>query len=237
MEKLLNKELVIESVSRECENILEKLGNNPLSSYSYCIQYKKFLERFLAEIKKLTLLELCDNWYYTWSVTYKGADLKLVYEENESVQELIIYSMPVRFLGVDEFAELNNLELGTVRQWIRRGKLRTAEKFGNEWRISELTDLLKVTTSRGYEEVFYFWSKELLGLIKIYDWLNDYRAIRISQDNSDKQFYIISLYKKMPKSLDFSDLQPDNSIRLYQSDKEKLEIILISRHDVYYMEK
>ena len=54
--------------------------------------------------------------------------------------------------GVEEYAAATNTEAVTVRQWIRRGKLRNALKIGSEWRIPEITD----PPRRGYTPVSYY---------------------------------------------------------------------------------
>lgn len=47
-------------------------------------------------------------------------------------KELTLLQIPVKMLTTGEFAQLRGVEDVTVRQWIRRGKIRTAVKYGNE---------------------------------------------------------------------------------------------------------
>ena len=47
----------------------------------------------------------------------------------------VMYSSPFPLLSCAEFAKRCGVEQVTVRQWIRRGKLRTAVRAGRDWRI------------------------------------------------------------------------------------------------------
>ena len=45
-------------------------------------------------------------------------------------------------ITVSEFAELHGVQSVTVRQWIRRGKLRAIKKQGRDWLIADLPTYL-----------------------------------------------------------------------------------------------
>lgn len=51
----------------------------------------------------------------------------------------ILYSVPFPILSCSAFAERCGVNQGTVRQWIRRGKLRSAFKSGRDWMIPATT--------------------------------------------------------------------------------------------------
>jgi len=89
------------------------------------------------------------------------------------------------YLTVEQFSEQCNVKTTTVRQWIRRGKIRNAIKTGRDWLISELTRI----PSRGYEDVTYFWDFPLFELEKEYPFLNGYKCIYFFQDDKNKTMY------------------------------------------------
>lgn len=51
----------------------------------------------------------------------------------------VLYAEPLPILTCADFAECCGVDQGTVRQWIRRGKLRTAFKSGRDWMIPSAT--------------------------------------------------------------------------------------------------
>ena len=51
----------------------------------------------------------------------------------------VLYSVPFPILSCTEFAKRCGVNQGTVRQWIRRGKLRSAFKSGRDWMIPATT--------------------------------------------------------------------------------------------------
>jgi len=55
------------------------------------------------------------------------------------------------WITTKEAAELRHVELITIQQWIRRGKLKNLQKFGRDWMIDkdELMQVEPISTSRG----------------------------------------------------------------------------------------
>ena len=145
---------------------------------------KKLLDLFYARVEKTILpKQLEDWWFYSYDVSYRGIHLylnhyKAVYlneEKTESGFEELdqvfkLLEIPAIMLTVDEYAKLYQVEQVTVRQWIRRCKLRTVLKEGKEWRISVLTDV----PGRGFEPARYRWFKELSDLPPEFEYLNLY---------------------------------------------------------------
>ena len=133
-----------------------------------------------------------------------------------------------KLLSVDEYAKIYDVGVGTVRQWIRRGKIRTAIKEGNEWRIPELTE----KPTRGFDCGMYGWKDEIHGLPKKYEFINDYDSVTIDRDMDDNKLYHAYFHGEFDKEQGFSKKNYD-----YQMDRnevEKLELVLISNKDIEY---
>ena len=62
-------------------------------------------------------------------------------------QTFELVTVPSALLSVEEYAAVYNVSVTTVRQWIRRGKIRSAIKNGCEWSIPELA----AVSGRGYQ--------------------------------------------------------------------------------------
>ena len=123
-----------------------------------------------------------------------------------------------QLLNVEQYANLYGVAQSTVRQWIRRGKIRSAIKAGNEWRIPELAEV----NGRGYSHGFYSWDDNLSGLAEEYKFINDYSSARITQDEENKDLFHIELSSKNLEKM------PDMDIDMTTKEKEKFELVLIS---------
>jgi len=62
-----------------------------------------------------------------------------------------LYSVSFPILTCAEFAERSGVDQVTVRQWIRRGKLRSAFKVGRDWMIPSTTE----PPGRGFTPGYY----------------------------------------------------------------------------------
>lgn len=197
----------------------------------------ELLKRFYSELDNLVLMETLEEfWGYDCDVTYLGVQLNLVhYYCSEEVDELnessihcdevyTLFRVDSKLLTVEEYANRYGVEEVTVRQWIRRGKIRTAIKCGNEWRIPELTDI----PPRGWRNATYYWDKELV-LDCEYAYLNDYNALTIIQDEHDKSKYELTIFKR-------NTSLPPKRLVLDVKEKEKFELFCISNPDIHYLE-
>ena len=86
--------------------------------------------------------ELEDWWAYELTLSYDGIYLFCNHYNFRGLapdnkldmvcdQEFILLSVKSELLTVEQYAEQYGVESVTVRQWIRRGKIRTATKYGN----------------------------------------------------------------------------------------------------------
>lgn len=211
-------------------------------------KYYAILEEMIkAFMRKVYLTVLPKNlepwWRYSYEVSHKGICLYLEHintiwindENGETDEETVDQVFPLvkvdaRMLTVDEYAKLYGVEQVTVRQWIRRGKLREAEKAGKEWRISELTDVPGRYTA--FTETTYKWIAELKDLPEGFSFLNDYDSVRIVKrelnvipDGNDYQLFLSSRLSRKDATV---------SMEITDKQREILEYYLISNPDVLY---
>lgn len=228
---LRNKREVLNSVEDYIEHYKSSLDDEE------CSQEKRKLiieigTKFLTELQKADIPQLVKPFYcYSYSLTHEGISLyRLIYddisfnEEGEldsgsSVEDDIILSIPCEFLSVDEYAKLYQVSNVTVRQWIRRGKLRTARKNGREWLIPALTDPPK----RGYEPATYHWEKCPEGVEAVISDFPIKGYAHFFQDDVDKKKYWVSLYGGEGQ---------EKLVPLAIEAREQLELMLISSDDV-----
>lgn len=225
------KDDILSSVKYHIRKI-EK-GEDLAANHS-AIYYRKYLEllsRFKDEVEKLILFDKLEPyWSYDYEIEDNGITLHLShassvdFDEDENITSMMIdeeYSLHktrTKLLTVEQYAEQYEVTQGTVRQWIRRGKLRSAIKAGNEWRIPELAEV----TGRGYSYGFYQWDDNLSDIPEEFSFINDYTSAAISQDEKDKDVFRIRLVGKTK-----TGKRKEKSIVMNSKDKEKFELVLI----------
>lgn len=197
-------------------------------SKEHKIKYLNLCKKFLERLEEINLPELTDDWWcYSYLLKNYSIDLgltlctELEVEDNEISSatfsdEYILLSVKSDYMTVSEFAKLYNVTDITVRQWIRRGKIRSAKKQGRDWIIPDIADKPK----RGFQDVTYMW-KELTSEIEDkYPFLKRYNNMFIFQNEDDKGLYdvILSNYKtKIREKIQISNIK-----------REQLELELIS---------
>lgn len=126
-------------------------------------------------------------------------------------------------LSVEGYAAEYGVGAGTVRQWIRKGKIRSAIKAGKEWIIPELTEL----PARGYQSASYMYYDRLDNCPEEYSYLHDYSTVIINQNCEDKGKFdvILAAAKTKPKYLTFDT-----------KEREKFELFLISHSKIHYVD-
>lgn len=218
----------------DCEDRAKKDHENPAAYYSLVIDQ---LNTFKTLVEDSVLFESTpEDWFYSIALEYDSFQLFLSHiikgqGDPENIGDCradALYSLikiEPKKLTVSEYAEAYSVGEGTVRQWIRRGKIRSAEKAGNEWLIPELTK----PPHRGYEKASYHWIPPLDDLPENYEFLNHFNNATIYQDPDVKTMYhalFIDLFSgNVPKIMP-SDIN--------QNERERLELILISNPKVSY---
>lgn len=112
----------------------------------------KLCEKLLAAVKKSKLPVLTDLWwFYEYQIFGDRIELHLCNADEIEVEDGIISQMTEAveytlikvecdYLTVEQYASMLGVRPVTVRQWIRRGKLRHAKKVGGDWLIPDIED-------------------------------------------------------------------------------------------------
>jgi len=226
-EYCFTKEDILESFSdyikyNLAENTVEQSNKNyDKKMLELCYRFKDALSR--AHLPKLN----DDWWYYDFDLKNDGIELNLYYcneleldEDGElssatATQEFTLLNIKCDYLSVGEFADLHKVSNTTVRQWIRRGKLRTVKKVGRDWLIPSVAE----KPARGFKTVSYHWRLLPPKITEQFPYLKHHNCIYIFQNKNDKtKFDCILGY-------------PSSGIRekfiLTAIEREKLELTLI----------
>ena len=158
---LFSREDVLESLGLFIE--YEKTNGDSVYSPGVVSNRVKLCEKFYAAVKKCKLPVLTELWwFYEYEFLENRMELNLCQASDIEVEggEIITMTVSVEhtlisvecdYLTVEQFANMLGVEPVTVRQWIRRGKLRRAKKTGRDWLIPSTED----KPSRGFTSVRY----------------------------------------------------------------------------------
>lgn len=192
--KIKNKDELVSKADEWLEDI--KAGNTEEKNRSIKshFAYVEFVEKFINRLKRSEFPEgFTDRWGYCLDITDMSANVWLELLENISDDSLTIkeayniVSMKPEMLTVEEYAQLHETSVGTVRQWIRRGKLRKAEKLAKEWRIPKFEE----PNVGKYQPGVFRWDKNVHDLPDEFEFINDFHEACIKQVNADE--YLIGL--------------------------------------------
>ena len=228
---LRTKKEVLEKIDWLIKQKKEMAKDDSINSSAYYHRYLSFLKEFRDEVEDTEFIENLDLWWtYIIALYDSGIELTLEHFEDWIDSDDFEVTGPINaeykvliktadMLTVDEFASIHNLEAGTIRQWIRRGKLRTAKKYGRDWRIPLFAQL----PTRGYKPATYYFKDKLTDIPSGFDYLNEYTSLIIEQNKENKQLFDISLYgkKKMKTTIN-------------EEERAKLELYLIGNDFVSY---
>ena len=236
MEKALetlpaSKQSVIAILDNASKSVVSEMRNNPQHTLQYYNALSLLLDKVIVEIASRNIFDAPEGWFYSFEVTNKNAALYIrhVSEIQEDEEGNIVFDIdesfrlinyPVGLLTVEQFAARSKIESGTVRQWIRRGKLRNAIKVGGEWRIPEITD----PPTRGFIPVRYYNNGHFFSLPKeIGISLNQQPCvIDICKVKEEKGYLVLFDYAPaiIPQRL------------LTEAEREKLELVLIGNPNI-----
>ena len=225
------KEGIISLIKASRRDIHKEMRENPSHSLPYYNGLISLFEKVLPEIESRRVFDAPENWFYSFSITNTNAALYLRHiaglkEEEEKIlldidETFRLINYPVKQFSVEEYAAATNTEAVTVRQWIRRGKLRNALKIGSEWRIPEITD----PPRRGYTPVSYYNKGGLIAFPKEFGVslsIQPPHVIDIYQ-SPERKGYVV-LIDKAPAFFP--------SRLLSEAEREKLELLLISNPNI-----
>ena len=226
-----NKQSVIATLDNASKNVMSEMRNNPQHTLQYYNALSFLLDKVIVEIASRNIFDAPDGWFYSFEVTNKNAALYIrhVSEIQEDEDGNVVFDIDERFrlinypvvlLTVEQFASRSKIEAGTVRQWIRRGKLRNAIKVGGEWRIPEITD----PPTRGFTPVRYYNNGQFFFLPKeIGASFNQHPSVIDIYKSKEEKGYIV-LFDYAPAIL------PQKL--LTDAEREKLELMLIGNPNI-----
>lgn len=245
-QKNTTKEEVLKSLGKKMKRYTEEAEKEAAHPTTYYAILLLYLAAFYKKIEGAVLFDtLPDGWIYGFDYQYDEFSLNLEHVKEYNVDEDLEYrSMrldavyklvtvnPDNF-SVEQYAKAYDVGQGTVRQWIRRGKLRAAFKQGNEWKIPELS----LPPTRGYEGAQYKWLNGIDNLPEEYQYLADYVIATFFQDRKDKsKYHVLLVSKETFTSDDPGDVAKtkNKELLLDAKDREKLELFLIAHPQVKY---
>lgn len=231
---------VLEVAKEKKKAIMEHLKNNCDHSVAYCETMENILNDFIAKVEVNPIMTITDPWW-GYSIEMENNKMELflcridrisftIAEDNKITCKWInkrgnysVCKSSCKKLTVEEYADKYGVKPVTVRQWIRRGKLRSAEKIGSEWKIPELSDIPK----RGYLPGHYYLNENCTEeLPKEYQYLAKAFIMMISQSIADRNIYEVHCFSKKGNY---------EKIQINEKEREKLELFLISTSYFNYM--
>ncbi len=182
---------------------------------------------FSVEIQSKNFLDLSENlfWSYNIKIDVNGVFLYLIEVETNGRSEVLIKTsfelikISPKMISTQEYAKINNVKDVTVRQWIRRGKLKGAIKIGNDWFISQLTRPVK----KGFVESHYKWDTNLYDFIIEDININDFDSALIKKTKVTNIFQLV---------LCNSTTGVEKTISIKRELKEKIELYFVSNYMV-----
>ena len=225
---------VLQNVAWQVEAAKDELKDADAARAPFLRTLIDLLGRFEKKITETPLFDAPEDWWaFSFEIASTAITLNLEHyssitfdaersiEDSEVDATFPLLKVSAKLLNVEEFAKRYQVLPVTVRQWIRRGKLRTATKVGTEWRIPELTEL----PVRGYRSARYEWSEKLTSLPDTFSYINNYNSAEFTQDEKDKNLYHV----------DFSGDNGDRRINCNIKGREQLELMLISDPAAVYV--
>lgn len=226
-----NKQSVIATLHNASRSVVSEMRNNPQHTLQYYNALLSLLDKVIVEIASRKIFDAPDRWFYSFEVTNKNAALFIrhVSDIQEDEEGNVVFDIDERFrlinypiglLTVEQFASRSKIEAGTVRQWIRRGKLRNAIKVGGEWRIPEITD----PPTRGFTPVRYYNNGQFFSLPKEFGAsFNQHPSVIDIYKSKEENGYIV-LFDYVPALI--------SQRLLTDAEREKLELMLIGNPNI-----
>ena len=201
---LRTKEDILKDIDSLIAKSDAKAETKEKHSQAFYERYKDLLNRFRDEIEKCTFPQKLEDWWrYEYEVRESGITLSLKHADMFDIERddyifehmdttFTLKQIKAKLLTVEQYAQAYGVTTTTVRQWIRRGKIRTAIKLGSEWRIPELAEI----TERGYKSGHYERKEYLTDVPAEYAFINDYDYIDIDQNEEHKEYFDLCFSKK-----------------------------------------
>jgi hypothetical protein len=223
---LFTREDILESLELFIE--YEKLNEDARYSNDIVKNRIQLCEKFVSAVMKSKLPVLSELWWY-YDYQFFGSSMELdLCHANEievrddeigsviSTIERTLITVECDYLNVEQYAALHGVKPATVRQWIKRGRLRRAKKDGRDWVIPNTED----RPSRDYGIVQYLVEKDTYIESDEFPILATCDSIFIFQDENNKDIFIcyFNNYKTKFRS----------KLELTRSEAERLEYTIIA---------
>lgn len=222
---LFTREDILKSLELFVEH--EKLNKEPVYPSEIVKNRVKLCNKFIAAVKKCKLPVLTELWwYYEYQFLDNRIELNLCQAADIEVEDDIISSMTSTvehtlitvdcdYLTVEQYAAMHEIEPVTVRQWIRRGKLRHAKKNGLDWLIPNTENKPR----RGFTSVQYIIENGEHIESDEFPLLAVCEAVYIFQDKDNNNSFICLLENNKN--------QFNSKLDLTRSEVERLEYTII----------
>ena len=223
--------------------VLNKIEEDPKHSIGYYKTTDRLFRMFARSVALRSMPELADDWWF-YGIHLSRKEIKLTLCHPDEVRITIedgktksasggydgffeLVTISTETLSVDEYARNYGVKPVTVRQWIRRGKIRTAQKVGREWRIPELTDIPR----RGFEEAYYTRQFRSNDQIKYpeYEYLEGSTSVHITQSSDNNDTFIVEVIRQY-------NMDDSTTIEMNTSEREKFELFLITHDEFKYQD-
>lgn len=232
---LRNKESLLNEI-QDCKERYKNTSEDKKSD-AYYERLVMLIDRFYDDVSKMFLMEELNNWWgYGFQIRETGITLLLehfviLYDEGKSGdgkwhqthylvsdESFVIHQTKSNLLTLEEYGNAYEVAADTVRQWIRRGKIRSAVKLGSEWRIPDIAEV----SGRKYTPGHYTWDSYLPDAPDILPDINDFDEVSIQPGKAAGEWCAM-----------LHDKKHQNSGRAMTTKmKEKLELYLISQPEV-----
>lgn len=186
-----NKKEIISEIQRQIDARYAQLETSRFPS-DYNMAKIRIYKELLAKVEKMLFIPLPPNdiWSYVIYADEYGAKVELIcayYTDTDiTVQRTVFVEIKARMLDSEAYGHIYKVGAGSVRQWIRRGKLPNAMKVGSVWLISELA----LPKGRGYDFRVYVWDRAECYFEEELAWLNNFDGVSLEQRQPD-EFVII----------------------------------------------
>lgn len=192
---LFSREDLIKSFRLFTENVEQ--NEYPKCSPAALKNRLKLCSRFLETLEKCKLPELTELWnFYEYrflvsNITLELCDASDIEVENDEIKamsvtvEHVLLDIEAELLSVEKFAELHQVNVDAVLQWINRGKLRRARRINQKWLIPDTED----RPGKKFESVEYCVKKDCQIKNNEFPTLALAEAVFIYQDDDDKRKY------------------------------------------------
>ncbi len=236
---ITTKNRLLEVIARETDKTRAEAKEAAPGTYEkqYLETLATQLGSFYSFIEDSFLFEKLDDWWtyvicigctgislYIYHLVYAelrpADDSDVLFDEIDIEQaKYKLIEMKCGWYTPQEFAEAHGCAVSTVNVWIRRGKIRSAAKFGNKWMIPVLTLPLR----RKYIEAVYTWDTRLFDFPEGFGNLEMQGSLRIRKTYRRKDMYYVEI--------EGSEREP---YELSKLDVARLETYLIANPQVMY---